>query len=91
MNFEGRLRGRKLEELLYRCGDRSKWLKKLPRTFPRRQHNLHPCGGGLSVTHDAGVRDNGKAKTAGTQSRLPAAVELQKFGYGVISHTTPML
>ena len=63
--------------------------KKVPRTFPRRRHNLHPCGGGLSVTHDAAVRDNAKAKTAGAQSRMPAAVNHKIFSYGVISQAVP--
>ena len=67
MDTEGRLREGNSRNF-FAFGDRSKWLKKLPRTFPRRRHNLHPCGGGLSVTHDAAVRDNGKAKTADTQS-----------------------
>ena len=52
--------------------------------------NFHACGGGLSVTADAQVSDNGKTKNG--RHPIPDAGRCESrtnFRYGVISQTTP--
>ena len=50
--------------------------------------NFPVWGEHLSVTSATGGSDT-KPETADSQSRMPAAISVQNFSYGVISQTTP--
>src|SRR5208283_4455166 len=53
--------------------------RKTGKYAPRHSQQFHACGGGLSVTADAGVSDNAKLETVeeGVELEARAAVESQ--------------